>query len=163
AQRAVGRPAPARGDRARPGERALDPARRRADREPRLGDGRGDHASVRGAAQRRPDDRPGHPGARHRGARAPPDPPARRADRARREDGTTIVKRYIRIAAVAAALALGVAACKQAESAPLYEKVPVERRDIVVAGVADGVLEPALTFTVKSKAWGEIVAMPVQT
>ena len=73
------------------------------------------------------------------------------------------MKRYIRIAAVAAALALGVAACKQAESAPLYEKVPVERRDIVVAAVADGVIQPALTFTVKSKAWGEIVAMPVQT
>src|SRR5207247_1257012 len=79
------------------------------------------------------------------------------------EEGTTIVKRYIRVGAAAAALALGVAACKQAESAPLYEKVPVERRDIVVAAVADGVIQPALTFTVKSKAWAEIVAMPVQT
>ena len=65
--------------------------------------------------------------------------------------------------AAAAALALGFAACKQAESAPLYETVPVERRDIVVAAVADGVIQPSLTFIVKSKAWGEIIAMPVQT
>ena len=70
--------------------------------------------------------------------------------------------RYPRLA-VAAALALGGAACKQAESAPLYETVPVERRDIVVAAVADGVIQPSLTFIVKSKAWGEIIAMPVQT
>ena len=70
--------------------------------------------------------------------------------------------RYPRLA-VAAALALGDAACKQAESAPLYETVPVERRDIVVAAVADGVIQPSLTFIVKSKAWGEIIAMPVQS
>ena len=72
------------------------------------------------------------------------------------------MRRYPRVA-TAAALALGFAACKKAESAPLYEKVPVERRDIVVAAVADGVIQPSLTFIVKSKAWGEIIAMPVQT
>ena len=72
------------------------------------------------------------------------------------------VPRSLRVAA-SAALAVGYAACKKAESAPLYEKVPVERRDIVVAAVADGVIQPVLTFTVKSKAWGEIIGMPVQT
>ena len=36
AQRAVGRPAPARGHRARPGDGPVDPARRRAHRQPRL-------------------------------------------------------------------------------------------------------------------------------
>ena len=72
------------------------------------------------------------------------------------------MRRYPRVA-TAAALALGFAACKKAESAPLYEKVPVERRDIVVAAVADGVIQPSLTFIVKSKAWGEIIDMPVQT
>ena len=66
-------------------------------------------------------------------------------------------------AARAAALLLGVAACKKAESAPLYERVPVERRDIVVAAVADGVIQPVLTLSVKSKAWGEIIDMRVQT
>jgi HlyD family secretion protein len=62
-----------------------------------------------------------------------------------------------------AACAVAVAACQKAEPAPLYEKVPVERRDIVVAAIATGVIRPTLTFSVKSKAWGEIVAMPVQT
>src|SRR5207249_4822554 len=88
--------------------------------------------------------RAGCPGARACRAGSPHGPPAERA-----------VRRP--------ALALGVAGSKRAESAPLSEKVPVERRDIVVAAVADGVIQPALTFTVKSKAWGEIVAMPVQT
>jgi len=68
-----------------------------------------------------------------------------------------------RPAARAAALLLGVAACKKAESAPLYERVPVERRDIVVAAIADGVIQPVLTLSVKSKAWGEIIDMRVQT
>ena len=46
AERAVRRPAPARRDRARPREQPLDPARRRADREPRLEDRRGNHGGV---------------------------------------------------------------------------------------------------------------------
>jgi HlyD family secretion protein len=65
--------------------------------------------------------------------------------------------------AAAAVLALGVAACKKAQSAPLYEQVPVQRRDIVVAATAAGVIQPVLTLSVKSKAWGEIIDMPVQT
>ena len=65
--------------------------------------------------------------------------------------------------ALIAACAVLAAACQQAEPAPLYEKVPVERRDIVVAAIATGVIRPTLTFSVKSKAWGEIIAMPVQT
>ncbi|HET7380678.1 MAG TPA: efflux RND transporter periplasmic adaptor subunit [Gaiellales bacterium] len=64
--------------------------------------------------------------------------------------------------ALPAALAL-LAACKQAETAPLYEKVPVERRDVVVTVIAQGLIRPILTFSVKSKAWGEIVAQPVAT
>jgi HlyD family secretion protein len=68
-----------------------------------------------------------------------------------------------RLAAAAVTLALAGQACQKAEPAPLYEKVPVERRDIVVAAIATGVIRPTLTFSVKSKAWGEIVEMPVQT
>ena len=51
AQRALRRPAPARGHRPRPGHGPLDPARRRAHREPRQHHRRGDHAGVRAAAR----------------------------------------------------------------------------------------------------------------
>ena len=67
---------------------------------------------------------------------------------------------YIRAAAL---LLLGVAACKKADSAPMYEAVPVERRTVVVSAVASGAIEPILTVDVKSKASGEIIAMHVQT
>jgi HlyD family secretion protein len=60
-------------------------------------------------------------------------------------------------------LLLGVAACKKAESAPMYEAVPVERRTVVVSAVASGAIEPILTVDVKSKASGEIIGMHVQT
>ena len=60
-------------------------------------------------------------------------------------------------------LLLGVAACKKADSAPMYETVPVERRTVVVSAVASGAIEPILTVDVKSKASGEIIGMHVQT
>ncbi len=63
----------------------------------------------------------------------------------------------------AAAAALLAFACQQAETAPLYEKVPVVRRDVVVTVIAQGLVRPILTFSVKSKAWGQIVEVPVQT
>ncbi len=47
AERAVWRPAPARGDCAGAGEQPVDPACRRADRQPRLEDRRRDHESLR--------------------------------------------------------------------------------------------------------------------
>ncbi len=68
-----------------------------------------------------------------------------------------------RLAAAGAALLLVGGACQKAETAPLYEQVAVQRRDIVVTASALGVIQPILTFSVKSKAWGEILAMPVQT
>ncbi len=72
------------------------------------------------------------------------------------------MKPYI-LAAAPAALALGFAACKKAQPAQLYEKIPVEHRDIVVTASASGVIQPILTLSVKSKASGEIIDMPVQT
>ncbi len=51
AERALGRPAPARGRRARAGDEPVDPAGRRADRQPRHRDRRGDHAALRAAAR----------------------------------------------------------------------------------------------------------------
>jgi HlyD family secretion protein len=65
--------------------------------------------------------------------------------------------------AAPAVLILGIGACKTAQPAPLYEKVPVARRDIVVTASASGTIQPILTLSVKSKASGEIIEMPVQT
>lgn len=61
------------------------------------------------------------------------------------------------------AAALTSLACGQDEAAPMYEKVPVERRDIIVAASATGAIEPVLTVDVKSKASGEIMEMRVET
>jgi len=63
----------------------------------------------------------------------------------------------------AVSLLVAAAGCRQAQTAPLYEKVPVERRDVVVTATALGIVQPILTYSVKSKAWGEILEMPVQT
>src|SRR5207245_7657572 len=155
---AVGGAAAAGGDRPGARERAEHPARRRAHREPRLGDRRGDHAAVRRAPRPGPDDPPGHPRSRHRGARPPTDPPARRQDRARREDGTLTVKRVLLTLALAGAFA----ACKKAEPAPLYEKIAVQRRDIVVSASAAGSIQPILTVDVKSKASVQIIDVRVE-
>ncbi|HTD80495.1 MAG TPA: efflux RND transporter periplasmic adaptor subunit [Chloroflexota bacterium] len=69
------------------------------------------------------------------------------------------MKRFL----TAAALALGLAACKKAQPAVLYEKVPVERRDITVTASASGTIQPILTVQVKSQASGAITEMRVQT
>src|SRR2546429_7303863 len=58
---------------------------------------------------------------------------------------------------------LAVAACQKAQTARLYEKAPVERRDVVVTVISQGLIRPVLVFSVKSKAWGEIVGQPVVT
>jgi HlyD family secretion protein len=65
---------------------------------------------------------------------------------------------------LAAAVTAGLGfACSKEAPAPMYEKVAVERRDIVVAASATGAIEPVLTVDVKSKASGEIMEMRVQT
>ena len=69
------------------------------------------------------------------------------------------MNRMIRAALLAGALA----ACKKATPAPVFEKVPVQRRDIVVAASAAGAIQPILTIDVKSQASGAITAMKVQT
>src|SRR6185503_11716370 len=63
-----------------------------------------------------------------------------------------------------AALLTGLAlACSKPQAAAMYEKLPVERRDITVTASASGAIEPVLTIDVKSKASGEITDMRVQT
>jgi len=64
-------------------------------------------------------------------------------------------------AALAAALLLG--ACKKDEPPPLYEPVPVARRDISVAAEAAGSIEPILVVDVKSRASGTILQMRAET
>ncbi|MBI1967739.1 MAG: efflux RND transporter periplasmic adaptor subunit [Gemmatimonadetes bacterium] len=68
------------------------------------------------------------------------------------------MKRYLLAAAV-----LGAAACGKQEPQPMYEKVAVARRDLIVSASASGAIEPVLTVDVKSKASGEIIEMHVQT
>ncbi len=69
------------------------------------------------------------------------------------------MKRYL----LAATAALTVAACHKDAAAPMYEMVPVQRRDIVVTASAAGTIQPILTVQVKSQASGAITEMRVQT
>ena len=62
-----------------------------------------------------------------------------------------------------AVLALAGSGCKNGQPSPLYEKVPVARRDLQVSVAAAGLIEPVRTVDVKSKASGEIVDMLVET
>src|SRR5439155_4087167 len=76
------------------------------------------------------------------------------------EEGPTVTRS---LRAAIAPLIAGVAACHKVETAPPYTLVPVARRDIVVTATASGVIQPILTLSVKSKASGETLEMPVQT
>ncbi len=60
---------------------------------------------------------------------------------------------------------LVLAACSKPEAAPLpvYQAVPVVRRDIVVSARANGTVQPDTTVEVKSKASGEILKLNVET
>ena len=64
---------------------------------------------------------------------------------------------------VAASAALILAGCHKDQPAPVYEMVPVQRRDIVVTASAAGTINPILTVQVKSQASGAITEMRVQT
>jgi HlyD family secretion protein len=68
-----------------------------------------------------------------------------------------------RLVTALAASSLVAAACGKPPTAPPYQRIPVEHRDIVVTATASGVIQPILTLSVKSKASGEILDMPVQT
>ncbi|MBA3658775.1 MAG: efflux RND transporter periplasmic adaptor subunit, partial [Gemmatimonadales bacterium] len=62
-----------------------------------------------------------------------------------------------------AALLLLLGACKQETPAPVYEAVPVQRRDIVVSAQASGSVQPDTTVEVKSKASGEVLELRAET
>ena len=54
-------------------------------------------------------------------------------------------------------------ACHKATPPPVYQAVPVTRRDITVTAQASGAINPDTTVQVKSKASGEILDIKVQT
>jgi HlyD family secretion protein len=58
---------------------------------------------------------------------------------------------------------LMIAACHKAAPPPVYQAVPVERRDIVVTAQAAGAINPDTVVDVKSKASGEILDVKVST
>jgi HlyD family secretion protein len=64
---------------------------------------------------------------------------------------------------IAAALLALAAACSKKVPPPVYEAIPVSRRDIVVSASASGAVEPITTIDVKSKASGEVLAVYVDT
>ena len=53
--------------------------------------------------------------------------------------------------------------CKKEAPAPVYQALPVERRDIVVSAQASGAIQPDTTVEVKSKASGEILQINAET
>lgn len=64
---------------------------------------------------------------------------------------------------VLAASAGLMAACKKEAPAPVYEAVPVTRRNIVVSAQASGTIQPDTTVEVKSKASGEVLEIKAET
>lgn len=58
---------------------------------------------------------------------------------------------------------LALPACEKKVEAPVYEVVPVVRRDIVVSVNATGSIQPVDSVEIKSKASGEIIRVYVQT
>ncbi len=66
-------------------------------------------------------------------------------------------------AAFAAAIVLGIGACKKAPPPPVYETLPVDQRDIVVSAHATGTVQPDTTVEVKTRASGEVLAIKVET
>jgi HlyD family secretion protein len=58
---------------------------------------------------------------------------------------------------------LAYSACKKEEPPPVYQAIPVARRDIVVSALASGTIQPDTVVEVKSKASGEILELRVET
>ena len=65
--------------------------------------------------------------------------------------------------ALAAVAAVGLAACKKTAPPPVYETLPVEKRDIIVSAHATGTVQPDTTVQVKTRASGEVLGLKVET
>lgn len=64
---------------------------------------------------------------------------------------------------VAFAVSLALTGCSEPEEKRPFDVVAAERRTLAISAEAAGVLEPVKTVEVKSKASGEILAIPVET
>ena len=64
---------------------------------------------------------------------------------------------------VVAALLVSAGCAEGPEAGPIYQLLPVTRRDIVISASASGSVEPVMTIEVKSKASGEILEVRVET
>jgi HlyD family secretion protein len=67
------------------------------------------------------------------------------------------------LAALAMTALIFLFACKEEERPPVYQAIPVTRRDIVVSALASGTVQPDTVVEVKSKASGEILELRVET
>jgi HlyD family secretion protein len=54
-------------------------------------------------------------------------------------------------------------ACKKDAPPPVYETIPVDRRDIIVSAHATGTIQPDTTVEVKTRASGEVMQLKVET
>jgi HlyD family secretion protein len=68
-----------------------------------------------------------------------------------------------RLCGAMALAAILIAACKKEAPAPVYETIPVERRDIIVSARATGTIQPDTTVEVKTRASGEVLQLKVET
>ena len=66
-------------------------------------------------------------------------------------------------AALAAAALLAMGACKKTVPPPVYETLPVEKRDIIVSAHATGTVQADTTVEVKTRASGEVLTIKVET
>jgi len=55
---------------------------------------------------------------------------------------------------IVATLGLILVACKKDAPPPVYETIPVDRRDIIVSAHATGTIQPDTTVEVKTRASG---------
>jgi HlyD family secretion protein len=64
---------------------------------------------------------------------------------------------------IVATLGLILVACKKDAPPPVYETIPVDRRDIIVSAHATGTIQPDTTVEVKTRASGEVMQLKVET
>ena len=62
-----------------------------------------------------------------------------------------------------AGLALAAMACSKPAPPPVYQALPVERRDVVVSAQASGSVQPDTTVEVKTRASGEVLEIMAET
>ncbi len=73
------------------------------------------------------------------------------------------MRRHRSLALAAGALIVAAAGCRKEAPRPVYQAMPVARRDIVVSAVASGIIMPDTLVEVRSRASGEVVKLYAET